>query len=258
MSATFSFSLTFSNLPAEILNNLEKTYIQIIRNYHENRFEPSELNGAKFSETIFRLLEWYTNENKLYTKFGQEIHNFSDSVRKFENLSKFPDSIRFHIPRMISSIYSLRNKRGVGHIGGDVNPNYMDSTIIVNISKWVLAEIVRIFHSVSLSEAQNIVENLVTKDYPIIWNVFDKKRVLDSNLDHEKKTLTLLYSSYPNFINEQDLVNWIEYSNPTMYRKKVLFRLHKLRMLEYDSKSKQIIISPKGIKFVEENIKLKI
>ncbi|PIN73764.1 hypothetical protein COV20_06105 [Candidatus Woesearchaeota archaeon CG10_big_fil_rev_8_21_14_0_10_45_16] len=244
-------------MPKDLLEHLEGTYDEIIRNFHESRFEPSELNGGKFSEAVYRVLEWHTNSNRSYTPFGQAIRNFSDSLKKFENMTPHTDTIRFHIPKLLSAIYSIRNKRGVGHIGGDVNPNHMDATLLVHIARWILAELIRIFHTISLSEAEKIVENLTTKEYPIVWDIGDKKRILDTELTFENKALVLLYSSHPNPVLEPKLVYWLEYSNPSMFRKKIIIPLHKRRLIEYDASSKYIFLSPKGIKFVEQNIDLK-
>lgn len=247
----------FANLPQEIRDNIVKHFKEIVVNYKENRWEPSELNGAKFSEAIFRLLEWHTNQDKAYTPFGNKTEPFNDKLKQFENKSTFPNSIRFHIPKMLGVIYSLRNDRGIGHIGGDVNPNHMDSVTILSLSKWVMAELIRIFYTVSLSEAQSIVERIVEKEIPIVWKVMDKRRVLNNDLSFEEKTLVLLYSTYPEATKEKDLINWIEHSNPTVYRR-ILEKLHKDKYLEYDRRKSLISLSPKGIKLVERTINLSL
>ncbi|MFA6462011.1 MAG: hypothetical protein WCV90_07135 [Candidatus Woesearchaeota archaeon] len=257
MNQPFNFSSVFANLPEELRFNLEERYGEIIRNFRENRFEPSELNGAKFAEAVFRTLEWYTSSTKVYTPFGTSIRDFEQASRKFESMSSFPDSMRFHIPKLLASIYSLRNKRGVGHIGGDINPNHMDASLVVSISKWILAELVRIFYAVNLQEANTIVEHLVAKEFPIVWDVLNRKRILDTSLDFNKKVLVLLHSCYPNPVNEKNLLYWVEYSNPSFFRTKILIPLHEEKMIEYDNNSKYILISPKGIKFVEEKVPLK-
>jgi len=245
----------FDNLPKEIKEGLEKHFKEIVLNYKENRWESSELNGAKFSEVVFRLLEWHTNNNKSYTPFGDKTDPFSEKLRQFGNKTAFPNSIRFHIPKMLDVIYSLRNDRGVGHIGKIINPNHMDSVIILYIVKWIMAELIRIFHTLSLSDAQDLVEKMVEKEIPIVWKISDKKRVLNTGLRFEDKTLVLLYSEYPKPTNEKNLINWVEHSNPTVYRK-ILSSLHKDKLVEYDRKSSSITISPKGIKYIEQNIDL--
>lgn len=73
------------------------------------------------------------------------------------------ESYRIHIPRVLATIYNIRNKRGVGHLGGDVNPNFADSTFIVTCVDWILAELVRVHYTCSLDEAQKMVDSIIIR-----------------------------------------------------------------------------------------------
>ena len=141
------FNSVFPTLPKAILTKLEASYNEIKRNFRERRYEPSELNGAKFSEAVYRVLEWHTL--KTFTAFGTKIRDFSQALRKFESMSSFPDSIRFHIPKLLDVLYGVRNKRGVGHLSNEIDPNHMDSIMVVSASDWVMAELVRVLHGTS-------------------------------------------------------------------------------------------------------------
>jgi hypothetical protein len=114
MSTNISIHSLFPSFPKPIIKNLEKSYNEIKINYAQRRYEPSELNGGKFCEVVLRILEWHTSSPKSYTPFGKSIRNFNQATRRFESLSSFPDSIRFHIPKILNSIYDIRNKRGLG------------------------------------------------------------------------------------------------------------------------------------------------
>ncbi len=47
------------------------SYTEIKENFGQGRWEPSELNGGKFCEVTFRLLEWHTSTPAhSYTAFG--------------------------------------------------------------------------------------------------------------------------------------------------------------------------------------------
>ena len=56
------------------------------------------------------------------------------------------------------------------------------------------------------------------------------------------------------WVSEQDLFKSVEYSNATVYRGKVLGKLHKDRMVKYDKAEKRARISPKGSGYVEKEI----
>ena len=43
---------------------------------------------------------------------------------------------------MIVALYEIRNDRGVGHTGGDVDPNHMDASMVLAGAKWLVAELV--------------------------------------------------------------------------------------------------------------------
>lgn len=250
------FNTIFPALPRIILTELEKSYDRIKKNFREGRYEPSELNGGKFCETVYRILEWYTSPNQSYASFAATINNFSQSVKKFENMSKFSDSVRFHIPKILDALYGIRNKRAIAHAGGDVDPNYMDAVFVVSSCDWVLAELVRLLHGITPEEAQKIVQSIITKKVPLIWDIGKVKRVLNPELSFEEKTLVLLYHEYPTPVIESEIFSWVEHSNPTVFRKTVLIPCHKRKLIEYDSTNGNVILSPLGLKFVEDDIKL--
>jgi hypothetical protein len=248
-----SFQSVFS-IPNPILEKLETSYNSVKRNFRENRFEPSELNGAKFCEAVFRVLEWHTT--KKYTPFGSTIKDLTQAVKKFENMSKFPDSVRFHIPKILDALYGIRNKRGVGHLGGDVDPNQMDAIFVVSACDWIMAELVRIFHQLSTEEAQRLVQDLVTKKIPIIWKIGQTKRVLAVHLSYKDKALALLYGEYPRSVKQTDLFAWVEHSNVAVFRRDILRSCHEEKLIEFDEATGEISLSPLGLNYVEQNIKL--
>ena len=88
-------------------------------------------------------------------------------------------SLRILIPRVLLPLYEIRNNRGVGHVGGDVDPNFLDATAVYGMTSWVLAELIRVFHNVTTKEAQQTVDALVERKHPLVWQVEGIKRVLD-------------------------------------------------------------------------------
>jgi hypothetical protein len=256
MSTPPTISTLFSALPTQLGRNLEKSYTQIKSNFAQRRYEPSELNGGKFCEVVLRILEWHTTPSKVYTLFGAKIRDFGQATRQFESQSSFPDSVRFHIPKILNSLYDIRNKRGVGHVGGDVDPNHMDALFVVSCADWIMAELVRLFHNISVTEAQSIVEALISKKVSVVWEVAGKKRVLNPKLKYPEKTLLLLYDSYPKTLRDETLCEWTEYTNPAVYRTALLKPMHKKKIIEYDANTGDVHLSPTGLRYVEENISL--
>lgn len=249
-------------LPDALLEPLESSYREIKDNFYEGRFEPAELNAAKFCEVVYRILQWYTSggtPNGIYTPFGTTIRNLAVALRRFEGMAPFDESVRMHIPKTLDTIYAVRNHRGVGHIGSAVDPNYMDSVFVVSACDWVLADLVRLFHGDTPAEAQKIIEDIVTKKVPLIWKVGDVRRVLDAGMTAKDETLVLLYAEHPNPVKDTDLGKWIEYSNIGVYLVKVLQPLHHQRLVEYDRKGSGMVrLSPTGRRYIEDNLHLSI
>jgi hypothetical protein len=106
----------------------------------------------------------------------------------------------------------------------------MDAILVVSCSDWIMAELVRIFHNITVGEAQSIVEALITKRSPMIWEVAGKKRILNPKLRYNDRTLILLYDSYPKSLRDDTLCNWTEYTNPSSFRSKILKPLHKKKV----------------------------
>ena len=156
---------------------------------------------------------------------------------------------------MLIALYEIRNNRGVGHAGGDVDPSHMDAVAVLYMSKWLVAELIRVFHGVTTGEATEAVDLLVERELPVVWSVDGKKRVLAERLSQRDKTLLLLYSE-PGVVAETDLRMWVEAADASSYRRDVLRKAHKERLLEYDDASRTVHLSPKGARYVEELLPL--
>jgi hypothetical protein len=176
-----------------------------------------------------------------------------DACKALESSTTAPRSMRIQIPRMIVALYEIRNNRYVGHVGGDVDPNHMDALCVLQMSKWIVAELVRVLHNVDIDEAGELVDALVERETPLIWEVDGVRRVLDTSLSMRDKTLLLLHAA-DTPLAERDLVRWIEHTNASVYRRDVLRKAHKTRLLEYDQASGTVTISPRGIELVEDNL----
>lgn len=245
-----------AGLPVGLRDPLVTTYQQIAANYVENRWEPSELNGGKFCEVVHTIID-----GSLKGAFAARPSKPKDMLQACRALEQIPPSstrvgdrsLRILIPRTIPALYEIRNNRGVGHVGGDVDPNFLDATAVYGMASWMLAELIRVFHGVSTKDAQAAVNALVERKTPLIWQVEDIKRVLDSSMSNRNQILLLLHQ-HPAWVAERDLLKWIEYSNPSVFRKKLLIPLHKERIIEYDQAESRARISPIGLKYVEQQI----
>lgn len=249
----FDSSKAFSNLPQKLREELVDCYQNIITNYSEGRWEPAALNGGKFCEIVYSIIHGALTGS--FPARSQKPRNMVDACRRLESMSASPRlagdrSLRVLIPRLLPYLYEIRNNRGVGHIGGDVNPNAADSSVVLSTCSWIMAELVRIFHQMSLHEAQGVVDALVSRSHPLVWSIDNIKRVLDPSLKKADQVLVLLYSE-TGWTEINLLRGWVEYANKSNFKSKVLSPLHKARLIEYCQTNGQARITPKGSLEVE-------
>jgi len=243
----------FSNLPIGLRKELIDCYQSIIANYAEARWEPAELNGGKFCEIVYSIVHGALMGS--FPAHSKKPANMVEACRSLESIPATPNvvgnrSLRIQIPRLLPYLYEIRNNRGVGHVGGDVDPNAADSGAVLATSSWVMAELVRIFHGTSLTDAQEVVDALVSRHHPLVWSVDATKRVLDSTLKKGDQVMLLLYSE-SGWTNIETLRSWVEYANKTNFKSRVLTPLHKARSIEYSRANGLARITPKGSSEVE-------
>lgn len=235
------------------------TYLELktrsIKAQHSKEFDAAGISAGKFCETVFRFVE-HEVQGGTYTPFSSKIGNFSKELTAFEQKPKAVahESIRLTIPRALIVIYTLRNKRGIGHVGGDVDANAIDSATIIKITDWIVAELIRVYHTLSFEEAQAVVDSLNTKSIPVIWEINSKKRILKKGLSFKEQVLLFTYSETDNAAAIEDLFEWTEYSSLSMFKSAVLTSLHKEKLIEFDKELGFVHLSPLGIQVVEDKL----
>lgn len=241
----------FAQLPTQLRRDLLDAFREIVTNFSQRRWEPAELNGGKLSEAAYSICKGIA-ENNMPAR-AEKPKNMVAACQGLEKHTNAPRSVRIQIPRMIQALYEIRNNRNVGHVGGDVDPNHMDAVSVLQMSKWIVAELVRVLHQMTVDAASELVDALVEREVPLVWKVGDKRRVLDPKMSMKDKTLLLLHGA-TGPVAEADIFEWVEHSNSTYYRRDILRRAHKEKLLEYDAEARTVTISPSGVAYVEENL----
>src|SRR5436190_23797044 len=96
-------------LVAELLDSHE----EVKRNFYLGGLRLSAVEGGRFCEAAFRVLEEMTG--RPVTPLNKQI-NSEGLINNLANLNanSYPDSIRLHIPRSLRVVYYIRNKRDAG------------------------------------------------------------------------------------------------------------------------------------------------
>lgn len=237
-------------IPEGLRKPLLEEYNNITQHFLERRWGSSELSGGKFSEIVFTILDGYATSN--FSPIPTKPQNFVDACKKLENNSHVPRSFQILIPRMLPPLYEIRNNRNVGHVGGDVDPNPMDSQAVVIMCSWILGELIRVFHNVSVNEAQKAVNFITSRKIPLVWETEKVKRILNPDIPLKDQILLLIGSS-PSKTKVEDLFLWIEYKDKGYFLKS-LRGLHKKRYIELSSIETEVELLPPGSIYLEKII----
>jgi len=225
--------------PQKLVDALLDAYREIEKAFDLSKWKASELDAGHFVEASRRIIEHQLFGK--YTAIGKSLPSFSDSeLKKYEQASG-DESYRILLPRALKSIYNVRNKRGVGHLG-KVSPNEMDSTYILYTTKWILAEFLRIASGSDPEVVQSAISNIVERRIGVIWKHENIVRILHPKCSARDQALVHLYDTSPQPL--QQLQDRVEYQNRSDFRK-ILLRLHKARLIEMNS-TEQCHITPLG------------
>lgn len=235
-------SQILTSIPASHRTPLLKEYDILVTNYMEQRWESSEMGGGKFCEIVFSILEGIADGQ--YSPKPKKPPNMVEACRKLEQKTALPRSLRILIPRLLPALYEVRNNRGVGHVGSEVDPNHMDATLVLSMVNWIMAELIRELHSMPINEAQNLVDSLVERRIPLVWQDKDIRRVLNKKMSTREQVLILLASSSQSHSLEE-LLLWTEYKNKSDF-KKIIKKLHTERYLEFSENSHAVKLLPLG------------
>jgi len=241
----------------ELIDKLFESYQLAHENYYRGKFRPCCLECGRFSEVALRMLQEATTGT--FIPLGRPIPKFSNEVLKLAKTdkSKFPQSIRIQIPRTLQVTYDVRNKRDVGHVGGDVDANFSDATLSLVSSSWVMTEFLRIYYTSDIKTAQDLANSIVKIRIPLIQDFDGFLKLLKPNLSLPKKILALLYYRGLEGASIDELNEWLAYRIRKDHMNVTLNRLEHEKAYIYRDNDR-CFITDTGIKYVEENIPFQV
>ena len=179
-----------AGIPQQLVDAFLEAYVEAKRRYHLGDHRPQEIEGGRFSEAVFRVLQFLSGQH--VTPLGKTLPSVDRLLTSFEAATGQPDSIRLHIPRTLKLIYDIRNKRDAAHLGDGIDPNLQDATLVIANMDWATAELVRLHHTVSANDAQKIIEDMVTREVPAVQEI-EGQPVILGDLKPRDQALLMLY-----------------------------------------------------------------
>lgn len=202
---------------AKRVNSVVGHYISCIQKFEEGDWETSLTKAGKFIEAVIKLL-WVFAGKELPEKqkefkatiFAQKI------ITQVTTATISNDGIRLQIPRASIFVYDITSNRGGRHDSEEVNANEMDSSTVLPVCSWILAELFRFSakNLMSIEETKKIIDSLTERRYPIFEEI-DGRIYVDSKKfkSAPECSLLILYKIYPKRISKDTLINFLKRHN---------------------------------------------
>jgi hypothetical protein len=196
------------SLPAKLVDELLAAYEDAKQNFYVGGLRLSEVEGGRFCEAAFRLLEHITTGKS--TPLNKQLET-DKLILVLSNLpsTTHSESIRIHIPRALRVVYDIRNKRDAAHLADGIDPNLQDATLVISVLDWIMAEFVRVHHGVTADQAQGIIDTLVTRQVPAIQDFDGFLKILNTSLKASEYVLLILYERGITGATYGEIESWV-------------------------------------------------
>lgn len=233
----------FGCLPGQLRRELVSEFSELSTSYIEGKWRASGLNAGRFCEVIYSVIKGHS-DNK-YPEKTTKPSDFIGKCKALESDNKLPHAFRLLIPRILATLYEIRNHRNISHVGGAVDPSFMDASLVMANAKWLMAELVREFHDLTEDMAQSIVDNLSQYTPPAVWSDSKVRRVLDTKLSFDEKILALLVSAGGQ-ADRDELFLWLDQGSKKYFNERIA-KLHTSRQLEAKAFGGALKLLPPGL-----------
>ncbi len=243
--------LALASVPTDLRKRLLRNYATVKSDSLRSHHDSVGHQAGKLAEVMLRVLQHLLVGAS--TPLSAGLADFKGECEKLERVPKTAgaEGLRILMPRALAFLYTLRNKRDFGHVGGEVDANAIDALTAIRLADWCMCELVRVCHSVPLEDARLICEAIAEREMPMTWTVLGRKRILDPGVSYRDQTLLLLYAEIESAVPCEDLFEWTEHSQRSHYNRDVLSKLHKGRLIEWEREADMAILSPTGVREVE-------
>jgi hypothetical protein len=196
-----------ARLPARHATAAVGHFRAAVLKYQERDWEVATAKAGKFVEAVLKALADHANVTPPKGRgFSVDAH-----INALAQAPGADDTVRLTIPRACRFIYDVASNRGARHDPAEIDPNEMDATTTLNLSAWVLAELLRYSQrGGDLAETAALVGALMQRRYPFIEEVDGRVYFHVPHASARDIALLTLWRRHPRRVSRQDLVEAAE------------------------------------------------
>lgn len=193
----------------DLAEQLLAEYISQERRYVLRDWEPSTLDGGQFAEAAARIVYHIDSTNLSPRKSVDDCLSYVEDPKQ-RNAHHFPDrKSALHLARTLRVIYKFRSDRGAIHIDPVYTANHLDAKLVIDDSRWVLAEILRIFWKGDRAAVASAIREILQYELPVIGKFEDIILVQRTDCNVEEEILLLLHYSGEVGLSQGKLTKYI-------------------------------------------------
>lgn len=180
-----------TGIPSLISAKLIEEYTEIKKRFAMNDWGPGQLKGGRFAEAVLRAFQHLLADP--ITPLGTDIAAAEKTriMNRVANDSTIDEHVRQKTVPLVRLLLDFRNNRDVAHLGG-FDANGMDAMFVMTAATWILCEFTRVYGGYSMSDAQEIVDGLSVKEYPVIVERDGELFIARHDLDSKQEILVWL------------------------------------------------------------------
>lgn len=213
------------------------------------KWKYTELDGGRFAEIAARIIYSVDSGNLSRTKGVDDCLKYVDNEQVPHRFPERQASI--HLVKVIRAVYKLRSQRGAVHVSPTYSANEIDSRLIVESVRWLLADLLRIFVITDREQVAATVRSLARFPQPIIRQYRDLPLLQSVSFTTEEEILAHLLNS-DGGMTAQELIVVIPKSASGV--RQALTKLSSAQSRQIVQRAGKWIITDLGVTRIEDRI----
>lgn len=232
-------------------------FVDIEKRYMIQDWEPATLNGGQFVEILSRILYHLDSGNLNRNKSVDSCLTYIEDQPSGNPHAFSSRREALHFCRVLRTIYKFRSQRGAIHIDPNYTANELDSSLIISLSRWAMAEFLRIFWQGDRAQVSKTIREIVRYEVPAILASDEGFFVLRTDCSVDEEILLLLHRVGEVGLSRSDLGKSIPKPAPQVT--KAIQRLDSSRQREIIQKGDgKYILTPNGTKRIVTDLSQKL
>jgi hypothetical protein len=236
-------------IDAQLAEQLVDQFVAVEEAFLLKKWKYSELDGGRFTEVAARIVYSVDASNVSRTKSVDDCLKYVDNDQVPH---VFPErQAAIHLAKVLRAIYEMRSQRGAVHVSPTYTANEIDSRMIFESVRWVLADLLRIFVTSDREMVSGVIRELSRFPHPLIRNIEDEPLLQSVTFTTEEEVLAHLLHATEG-LSTATLVRIIPKSASGV--RTALSNLSNAKLRQIASRAGKWFIADLGITRIEERI----